>query len=78
MFATVERRLEVLARTPSLLLYGRHDNGYAAGFVDRWRSLLPASEAVILEGSGHFPLEDEPETYTDALEGWLSSLEEVR
>ncbi len=34
MFAALERRLQVFANCPALLLYGRHDNGYAAGFLD--------------------------------------------
>ena len=71
MFATLERRLSIFARSPALLLYGRHDNGYAAGFLERWKRPLRRHSAVVLEGCGHFPLEDDPEGFGAALEGWL-------
>lgn len=57
-FASVEKRLGTFADVPVLFVYGVHDNGYAAGFLERWKSFLPRHEVVLLSESGHFPLED--------------------
>lgn len=70
--ASLESRLHELAEIPTLFLYGARDNGYAAGFLDRFESILVRHEAVVLPHSGHFPLEDEPEQFIDAMRSWLS------
>jgi len=77
-FAALERELSGLAHLPTLLLYGAHDNGYRAGFVDRWRSLLPDHRLALLPEAGHFPFEDAPEEATAALGRWLDELERPR
>jgi haloalkane dehalogenase len=69
-FAALGPRMRALAHIPTLLLYGAHDNGYKLGFVDRWKSLLPRYEVVLLDRSDHFAPEDQPEEYTTALDGW--------
>jgi haloalkane dehalogenase len=71
MFEELGPRLAVFRRTPSLFLYGGLDNGYQAGFLDRWKQLLPSHKAVVLGESSHFVLEDEPDRYTDELKLWL-------
>ncbi len=72
-FARLQQRLPELAELPTLLLYGAHDNGYRAGFVERWQSILPDHEVAVLKDAGHFPFEDDPDGAVDALEGWLVS-----
>ena len=71
-FQQLERDLVSLKDVPVLLLYGANDHGYQAGFVSRWQQLLPHNSLVVLENSDHFPQEDEPEAYTDALTRWLA------
>jgi haloalkane dehalogenase len=74
MFEELGPRLAVLRRTPVLFLYGAHDNGYRAGFLERWRQLFPNHKAVVLSQSSHFVLEDEPDRYTDELKLWLREI----
>ncbi|MCI0717657.1 MAG: alpha/beta fold hydrolase [Acidobacteria bacterium] len=71
LFRSLEGRLSVFRSTPTLFLYGAHDNGYKAGFLERWQRLLPNCRAVVLPNSNHFPLEDEPQAFTAALQEWL-------
>lgn len=68
-------RIETLRGIPTLLLYGGKDAGYRAGFVDRWRELLPASQVSVIQSAGHFLTEDEPEAYTEHLTSFLNELE---
>ena len=70
-FEQIEREMKALGDVPALLLYGTHDHGYQASFVPRWQQLLPRNTLVVLENSAHFPQEDEPEAYTQALGQWL-------
>jgi haloalkane dehalogenase len=72
LFARVERETAVLRDVPTLLLYGADDNGRKAGYVERWRALLPASEVVLLAGSNHFSPEDRPHEYLAELARWLA------
>lgn len=70
-FARLEQRLGGLADVPTLLLYGRHDNGYRVGFLERWRRILPRHEVAVLDDAGHFPLEDVPKQAVEVLREWL-------
>ncbi|MEZ4222293.1 MAG: alpha/beta fold hydrolase [Polyangiaceae bacterium] len=73
--ATLERDVgRSLAHIPALLLYGMHDNGYRAGFLARWQSLLPIHQVVLLERAGHFPPEDQPQEWTDAVTDFVARL----
>jgi haloalkane dehalogenase len=71
LFARIEREIRGLSDLPVLLLYGAEDHGYRAGFLDKWRAMLPDSEVTILAGSGHFSPEDRPTEYVTALARWL-------
>jgi pimeloyl-ACP methyl ester carboxylesterase len=61
------------AGVPTLLLFSNEDNGYRAGFLDRFARHLPLHTAVVLPQAAHFLTEDAPERYTTALEGWLGT-----
>jgi len=73
-FQRLEARVPSLAEVPTLLLFSDEDNGYRAGFLDRFARLLPLHTEVVLHAA-HFLTEDAPEAYTAALEGWLATLE---
>jgi haloalkane dehalogenase len=73
-FEKVQADLNQLNDLRVLFLYGARDNGYLAGFLDRWKQLLPNHSVAILEKSAHFPTEDEPEAYTRALREWLDAV----
>ena len=71
-FEALRADLPKLRTTPLLLLYGIKDHGYQAGFLEQWKSMVPEASVTLLEKSGHFAPEDEPETYTAALSEWLA------
>lgn len=71
-FEKLEADLKALRELPTLLLYGAKDHGYRAGFLDRWKRLLPNHSVTLLSNSAHFPQEDEPDAYTGALLDWLT------
>jgi haloalkane dehalogenase len=70
-FSRLEQSLPSLAEVPTLLLFGAEDNGYKAGFLERFRRALPHSESVVLQRAAHFITEDAPAEYTAALRDWL-------
>jgi haloalkane dehalogenase len=71
LFARIEREIRGLSDMSVLLLYGADDHGCKAGFLDKWRAMLPDSEVTTLAGSGHFSPEDRPTEYVTALARWL-------
>jgi haloalkane dehalogenase len=73
LFARVERETAALRDVPTLLLYGADDNGRKAGYVERWRGLLPRSDVVLLADSNHFSPEDRPREYVTELARWLAT-----
>jgi pimeloyl-ACP methyl ester carboxylesterase len=70
-FEALRADLPKLRTMPFLLLYGIKDHGYQAGFLDQWKRALPEASVTLLQKSGHFAPEDEPETFTAALSEWL-------
>lgn len=71
-FEALRADLPKLRTTPLLLLYGIKDHGYQAGFLKQWKSVVPEASVTLLQRSGHFAPEDEPETFTAALSEWLA------
>jgi haloalkane dehalogenase len=70
-FSRLEARLPSLSTLPALLLFGEEDNGYKAGFLERFARILPVHRARVLERAAHFLTEDAPTEYTRLLEEWL-------
>lgn len=70
-FEALRADLPKLRTTPLLLLYGIKDHGYQAGFLEEWKRVLPEASVTVLQKSGHFAPEDEPESFTAALSEWL-------
>jgi haloalkane dehalogenase len=70
-FEALRADLPKLRSTPLLLLYGIKDHGYQAGFLEEWKRMLPEASVTLLQKSGHFAPEDEPEPFTAALLEWL-------
>ncbi len=63
-------RIEV----PTLLLSGRRDFITGPACHEDMHAVLPRSEQVILERSGHFSFLSERERHREAVEGWLRAL----
>jgi haloalkane dehalogenase len=72
-FTRLEERLAALAEVPTLLLFSAEDNGYRAGFLERFARILASHTKVVLSGAAHFLTEDAPERYTAVLEEWLGA-----
>jgi pimeloyl-ACP methyl ester carboxylesterase len=47
-------------QVPTLVLWGRHDPYFPVRFAERQREVFPSARVVILDGSGHWPLVDDP------------------
>lgn len=68
--APYEGRLAALG-VPTLLLWGADDPFAPVAGARRFHEEIPGSELVVLEGAGHFVVEDAPDRYADALLDFL-------
>ena len=59
---------------PTLLLSGRRDFICGPAGHEDMHAVLPQSELVILEHSGHFPFLSERERHREVVAGWLDAL----
>ena len=59
---------------PTLLLWGEDDPFAPVAGAHRFREQIPGSELVVVEGAGHFVIEDEPERCAREIAGFLSRL----
>ena len=73
-FEALEKHLSLLQPKPALLIYGAHDTGFKAGFLDKWKKALPNHRTVLFPEAGHYLLEDMPDQYSKELRGWLTAL----
>jgi haloalkane dehalogenase len=56
---------------PTLLLWGADDPFAPVAGAHRFEREIPGAELVVLEGTGHFVVEDDPAGYAAALTGFL-------
>ena len=68
--APYEGRLAALG-VPTLLLWGADDPFAPVAGAHRLHKEIPGSELVVLDGAGHFVVEDAPDRYTAALLDFL-------
>ncbi len=59
--------------TPVLGVYGQYDNIVNPKQIDVLTKCLPASQAVILNRSRHFPMLDEPDAFNSTVQQFLAS-----
>ena len=59
-------------KTPSLLIWGAHDTWIPVTQAYKFKELIPKSELVIIEGSGHIPMEEDPHESLKAYRNFLS------
>ncbi len=59
---------------PTLLLWGEDDPFAPVAGAHRFQKQIPGSELVVVDGAGHFVIEDEPERCAREIAGFLSGL----
>jgi haloalkane dehalogenase len=69
--APYEGRLAALG-VPTLLLWGEDDFAAPVAGARRFEREIPGAEVVVLDGTGHFVVEDAPDRYADELARFLT------
>jgi len=69
--APYEGRLGALG-VPTLLLWGEDDFAAPVAGARRFEREIPGAEVVVLDGTGHFVVEDAPDRYADELARFLT------
>jgi haloalkane dehalogenase len=59
---------------PALILWGEQDPFAPVAGAHRFQRELPGSELVVLEGTGHFVIDDAPERCGEVIAGFLGRL----
>ncbi len=70
-YESLWRRRDRLRDRPALVVWGMRDPAFPVRQLARWREALPHARVVELEGSGHWPHEEEPERVAELLKGFL-------
>ena len=75
-FAKLEPYQGKLAQlgVPTLLLWGENDDYAPVSGAHRFQKEIPQAELVVVEGAGHFVMEDEPERVGSEIAGFLADL----
>jgi haloalkane dehalogenase len=68
--APYEGKLAALG-VPTLILWGGDDPFAPLASAQRFEREIPGAELVVIEGTGHFVVDDAPDRYADALVRWL-------
>jgi pimeloyl-ACP methyl ester carboxylesterase len=56
---------------PTLMLWGSDDFAAPVAGAHRFEGEIPGSEVVVLDGTGHFVVEDAPDRYAEELVSFL-------
>jgi pimeloyl-ACP methyl ester carboxylesterase len=56
---------------PTLVVWGRRDPYLPVEYAERQRGAFPSAEVAVLDGSGHWPLADDPEWVADLVVPFL-------
>jgi pimeloyl-ACP methyl ester carboxylesterase len=59
------------AQCPVLLVHGRNDDIIPLRAAEALHRSLPGSELVVLDGAGHFAMQDQPEAFVEVAERFL-------
>lgn len=58
-------------KTPALVIWGRHDGVVPVEIAEIFRKGLPNNKTVIIENSGHIPMEENPEIVAPMIEEFI-------
>ena len=59
-------------RSPTLVIWGRHDRWIAAAQADRFVSAIPGARKVVFEDCGHMPQEERPAAVAKLIREFLA------
>ena len=66
-------RLYLAAHVPTMLVWGDHDGIIPVEHAHAAHEVIPTSRLEIIEGVGHFPHVEQPETFTNLLVDFMQS-----
>ena len=70
-YASLWNKRACLHQVPTTLIWGMADPAFGPAYLERFAAELPDASVVRLAGVGHFPQEEAPQAFTDALEAAL-------
>ena len=59
-------------RVPTLILWGARDRWILPKYGERFRDLIPRAQLVVLDGLGHVPMEEDPQTSVAVVKSFLN------
>jgi pimeloyl-ACP methyl ester carboxylesterase len=71
-------RLYLAAHLPTLIVWGAADRVLPVAHASAAHASLPGSDVVILDRSGHFPQNEEPDAFAEAVRAFLDRTEAAR
>lgn len=66
-FSSLWARRERLSEVPVALLWGKKDGALPLTFLERWKEAVPHAVSHLFEEAGHWPHEELPEEFSQAL-----------
>ena len=72
-FLGFEEKISAMREIPTLLLWGEEDRLVTKIHLEKWQSLLPEAEVVMLPDVGHFTLDEAPELVNPQLYSFFKS-----
>ena len=70
-FQSLWEQVDILSSKPSLLIWGMKDPVIPPRYLEKFKSGFPIAQTLELEGSGHFPQEEEPGEVASAIRSFL-------
>lgn len=72
LISSVQERVPIFRKTPSLILWGDHDFVFTQPFLETWQTLLPNAQVRRFPNAGHLLLEDAGEEILPILRQFLA------
>lgn len=67
-YASLWERRGRLASVPASIFWGVRDSAFPPAMLARWEAALPHAAVVRFDGAGHWPHEEEPAAFVEALQ----------
>jgi len=58
---------------PTMILWGEHDTWIDRANIDRWSGSIPDAEFHLIPGTGHLPMEEDPQLFNETVLSFLQS-----